>query len=124
MFHLGNENAINLQADIHSGSNLLERNISWLKQLSQIVFFKIKTFVDNDDDDDDEGFNDLNHVTFVIEDNDDETDIVINDFNYVTFAYDDKLMKKRKIAMNVGKYLVSEETEEIPEKTTCKGNQP
>ena len=66
----------------------------------------------------------MNHVTFVIEDNDDETDIVINDFNYVTFAYDDKLMKKRKIAMNVGKYLVSEETEETPEKTTCKGNQP
>ena len=81
--------------------------------------FKVKTFVDNDDDDDD-----LNHVTFVIDDNDDDTDIAINDFNDVTFAFDDKLMKKRKIAMNVGKYLVSEETEETPEKTTCKGNQP
>ena len=61
----------------------------------------------------------MNHDTFVIEDNDN----VINDFNYVTFAYDDKLMKERKIAMNVGKYLVSEETEKTPEKTTCKGNQ-
>ena len=48
----------------------------------------------------------------------------LNDFNDVTFAFDDELMKKRKIAMNVEKYLVSEETEETPEKTTSKGNQP
>ena len=68
--------------------------------------------------------NDFNHVTLVIDDNDDDNDNAINNFNHVTFAYDDKLMKKRKIAMNVGKYLVSEETEETPEKTTCKGNQP
>ena len=74
--------------------------------------FKVKTFFDNNDDDDDEGFNDLNHVTFVIDDNDDDTDMAINDFNDVTFAFDDELMKKRKIAMNVGKYLVTEETEE------------
>ena len=43
--------------------------------------FKVKTFVDNDDDDDDEGFNDLNHVTFVIDDNDDDNDIAIIDFS-------------------------------------------
>ena len=78
--------------------------------------FKVKTFVDNDDNDDDEGFNDLNYVTFVIDDNDDDTDMAINDFNDVTFAFDDQLMKKRKIAMNVEKYLVFEETEETPEK--------
>ena len=84
--------------------------------------FKVKTFVDNDDDDD-EGFNDLNHVTFVIDDNDDDTDMAINDFNDVTFAFDDQLMKKRKIAMIVGKYLVTEETEETPQKTTCTGSQ-
>ena len=34
---LGIENDINLDADIHSGSNLLKRNINWLKQLSWIV---------------------------------------------------------------------------------------
>ena len=32
-------------------------------------------------------------------------------------------IKKKKIAENVGKYLVTEETEETP-KTTCTGNQP
>ena len=36
-FVLGTENDINLKADIHSGSNLLERNINWLKRLSWIV---------------------------------------------------------------------------------------
>ena len=86
--------------------------------------FNEKTFVDNDDDDDDEGFNDLNHVTFVIDDSDDDDDIAIIDFIDVTFAIEDEDMKKRKIAMNVGKYLVSEETEETPEKNKYKGNQP
>ena len=84
--------------------------------------FKVKTFVDNDDDD--EGFNNLNYVTFVIDDNDDNNEIAINVFNDVPFAFDDQLMKKRKIAMNVGKYLVTEETEETPEKNKYKGNQP
>ena len=68
--------------------------------------FNVKTFVDNDVDDDDEGFNDLNHVTFVLDDNDDDTDMAINDFNDVTFAFDDEYMKKRKIAMSVEKYFV------------------
>ena len=33
-FVLGTENYINLEADSHSGSNLLKRNIDWLKRLS------------------------------------------------------------------------------------------
>ena len=37
-FILGIENDINLQADSHSGSNLLKRNINWLKWLSWIVY--------------------------------------------------------------------------------------
>ena len=32
--------------------------------------------------------------------------------------------KEEKIAKNVGKYLVTGETEETPKKTTCTGNQP
>ena len=35
-----------------------------------------------------------------------------------------RTIKKRKIAKNVGKYFVTEETEETPEKTTCTGYQP
>jgi hypothetical protein len=34
------------------------------------------------------------------------------------------MIKKRKIAKNVGKYFVTEETEETSEKTTCTGHQP
>ena len=39
------------------------------------------------------------------------------DFNDVTFAFDEV----KKNANNVGKYFVTEETEEISEKTTCTG---
>ena len=42
------------------------------------------------------------------------------DFNDVTFAFDEV----EKNANNVGKYFVTEETEETSEKTTCTGNQP
>ena len=46
----------------------------------------------------------------------------LNDFNDVTFAFDDVLSRRKKIVENVGKFLVTEETEETP-KTTCTGNQ-
>ena len=46
----------------------------------------------------------------------------LNDFNDVTFALDDVLSRRKKIVENVGKFLVTEETEETP-KTTCTGNQ-
>ena len=42
----------------------------------------------------------------------------LNDFNDVTFAFDDVLSRRKKIVENVGKFLVTEETEETP-KTTC-----
>ena len=45
-----------------------------------------------------------------------------NNFNNVTFVIDD-VLKRRKNAENVGKYLVTKETEETP-KTACTGNQP
>ena len=104
-FVLGTENDINLKAGSHSGSNLLKRNIDWLKRLSRIVciFAKFKRFqwcyiciwwralkckecVEN--------MLELHLMSCYQKFNYVNG---LNDFNDVTFAFDDVLLKRKKL---------------------------